>query len=221
LIEARAAGLRFAVGQLGQSIDGRNATASGQSHYINNSAAILHLHRLRALVDAVVVGVGTVLADDPRLTVRHCPGPPPARVVIDPNGRISPAHRCFAEDGARRIVVQTGGHTRASGVEAITLPANGGGIAPGAILDALAERGLRIVLVEGGGTTVSRMLAAGCLDRLHVAVAPLIIGSGRAGIVLPEIASLDEARRPATRCYPLPGGDLLLDCDLHRDAARS
>ena len=221
LIEARAAGRCFALGQLGQSIDGRIATAGGQSHYINNSAAILHLHRLRALVDAVVVGVGTVLADDPKLTVRHCPGPQPARVVIDPNGRMSPSRHCLAEDGARRIVIQTGDHARAGGVETIGLPAGPDGIAPQVILDALAERGLKIVLVEGGGATVSRMLAAGCLDRLHVAVAPLIIGSGRPGIALPAIASLDEARRPATRSYPLAGGDLLLDCDLRRDTARS
>jgi riboflavin-specific deaminase-like protein len=221
LIEARAAGARFVVGQLGQSIDGRIATASGHSHYINNSAALVHLHRLRALVDAVIVGVGTVLADDPQLTVRRCPGPQPARVVIDPNGRTTMARRCFAEDGVPRIVIQADQRARPPGVEVVTLPNGPSGMAPQAMLDVLAERGLKIVLVEGGGTTISRMLAASCLDRLHVAVAPLIIGSGRPGIVLPEIASLNEARRPATTSYRLPGGDLLLDCDLRRDIARS
>jgi riboflavin-specific deaminase-like protein len=221
LIEARAAGARFALGQLGQSIDGRIATASGQSHYIINSAALLHLHRLRALVDAVIVGVGTVLADDPQLTVRRCPGPQPARVVIDPHGRITTARRCFAEDGVERIVIQERHCSRPPGVEIVTLPGGPAGLAPQTILDALAERGLNIVLVEGGATTISRMLAADCLDRLHVAVAPLIIGSGQPGLMLPEIASLAEARRPATTCHPLPGGDLLLDCDLRRDMARS
>ena len=68
------------VGQIGQSLDGRVATETGHSHYINGPEALAHLHRLRALVDAVVIGIGTALADDPQLTVRRVPGPPPARV---------------------------------------------------------------------------------------------------------------------------------------------
>ena len=77
----------FVVGQIGQSLDGRVATAGGHSHYINGPAGLAHLHRLRAIVDAVVVGVGTALADDPQLTVRHVAGRNPARVVIDPGAR--------------------------------------------------------------------------------------------------------------------------------------
>ena len=76
------------VGQCGQSIDARIATSSGQSHYINGEPGLIHLHRLRALVDAVVIGIGTAIADDPQLTVRRVEGPNPARVVIDPNGRL-------------------------------------------------------------------------------------------------------------------------------------
>ena len=76
------------VGQIGQSLDGRIATESGHSKYINGPAGLTHLHRLRALVDAVVIGVGTAIADDPQLTVRRVAGQQPARVVIDPNGRL-------------------------------------------------------------------------------------------------------------------------------------
>src|SRR5262249_44982571 len=103
-----AAGRRdgFALGQIGQSVDGRIATASGHSHYINGPAALDHLHRLRALADAVLVGIGTVLADDPQLTVRRVAGRSPARVVIDPNGRLPPTARLLAEDGVRVIVLQ-------------------------------------------------------------------------------------------------------------------
>src|SRR5262245_16110284 len=93
------------VGQCGQSIDARIATATGHSHYINGAAGLTHLHRLRALVDAVVVGVGTALADDPQLTVRHVAGPQPARVVIDPSGRLPTSARLFAADGVRRLVI--------------------------------------------------------------------------------------------------------------------
>src|SRR5262249_50964780 len=87
------------VGQLGQSLDGRVATPTGHSHYINGAAGLDHLHRLRALVDAVVVGIGTALADDPQLTVRRVAGPQPARVVIDPDGRLPPNARLLANDG--------------------------------------------------------------------------------------------------------------------------
>src|ERR1700744_525260 len=75
------------VGQIGQSLDGRAATSTGHSHYINGAEGLAHLHRLRALMDAVLVGVGTAIADDPLLTVRRVTGPHPARVVIDPKGR--------------------------------------------------------------------------------------------------------------------------------------
>src|SRR5438132_965627 len=95
------------VGQLGQSLDGRIATNSGHSHYINGPAGLDHLHRLRALVDAVVIGVRTALVDNPQLTVRRVSGPHPARVVLDPHGRLPASARVLAADGARRLVVPT------------------------------------------------------------------------------------------------------------------
>ena len=84
----------MAIGQLGQSLDGRVATPTGHSHYINGPAGLNHLHRLRALVDAVVVGIGTAVADDPQLTVRRVSGPQPVRVVIDPKGGCPGAPGC-------------------------------------------------------------------------------------------------------------------------------
>jgi riboflavin-specific deaminase-like protein len=203
------------VGQIGQSLDGRIATPSGHSKYINGPGGLTHLHRLRALVDAVVVGVGTALADDPQLTVRRVAGPHPARVVIDPRGRIGSGARVFAEDGVRRVLLTSAeaACVRPPGVELVALPASGGRIAPADILAALAERGLRRILVEGGAETVSRFMAAGCLDRLHVLVAPIILGSGRAGIDLPPIERADQAMRVPVRAIQLDG-DLLLDCDL-------
>src|SRR6187402_131582 len=93
------------VGQIGQSLDGRIATESGHSKYINGPSGLTHLHRLRALVDAVVIGVGTAVADNPQLTVRRVSGPHPARVVIDPRGRLPPDARLLADDGVRRIVI--------------------------------------------------------------------------------------------------------------------
>lgn len=203
------------VAQCGQSIDARIATATGHSHYINGSAGLTHLHQLRALVDAVLVGVGTVIADDPQLTVRRVAGPSPARVVLDPNGRLPATAKLLAEDGIRRIVVCKEGAVAkfVPGVEIVPIATTENRIAPAAVLAALAERGLRRILIEGGAETVSRFLAARCLDRLHVMIAPIILGSGRASFNLPPIARVDEAIRAPFRVHAL-GEEVLLDCDL-------
>jgi diaminohydroxyphosphoribosylaminopyrimidine deaminase / 5-amino-6-(5-phosphoribosylamino)uracil reductase len=203
------------VAQCGQSIDARIATPTGHSHYINGEAALAHLHRLRALVDAVVVGVGTAIADDPLLTVRRVAGPSPARVVIDPNGRLPPTARVLAHDNVRRLVITAGdAHAKLPiGVEVVPLAVVNKGLAPAAIIMALAARGFRRILIEGGADTVSRFLAAGCLDRLHVLVAPIILGAGRSSLALPPVARVDDATRAPMRAHRL-GDDVLLDCDL-------
>lgn len=217
----------WVIAQLGQSLDGRIATESGASHYINAIEARTHLHRLRAVVDAVVVGVGTVNADDPQLTVRHVPGANPLRVVLDPRRRAGAQARVF-NDGAAptlHVVAEDGDASGGAGdVRCCAMPCAAGGFEPAAVLGWLREAGYRRVLVEGGGVTVSRFLQAGALDRLHVMVAPMLIGSGRPGLVLPPIETLDEAIRPASRCFAC-GVDTLFDLDLraadHRGRARS
>lgn len=208
------------IGQIGQSLDGRIATPTGHSHYINGREAIVHLHRLRALVDAVVVGVGTVIADDPQLTVRlaalSAPGRQPARVVLDPSARMPRGARCLTDDGARRIVVRCSAQPplEVGGVQTVTIPVVNGVMPVGAVLDVLHGLGLRRVLIEGGARTLSHFLAAGRLDRLHVMTAPLIIGSGPVGLQLPDIDHLDQALRPRVSTYVLPCGDILSDCAL-------
>jgi diaminohydroxyphosphoribosylaminopyrimidine deaminase / 5-amino-6-(5-phosphoribosylamino)uracil reductase len=218
------------VGQCGQSIDARIATPSGDSHYINGDAGLDHLHRLRALVDAVVIGVGTAIADNPQLTVRRVLGPNPARVIIDPNGRLPLNARVLTADGSRRIVITTTtGPTRfPADIEIIALAPDNGQLAPAAIACALAERGFRRILIEGGAETVSRFLAAHCLDRLHILVAPIILGAGRASLTLPPLRRIGDAARLPVRAHVLHanvlgakvagtnnvGADVLLDCDL-------
>ena len=203
------------VGQIGQSLDGRAATSTGHSHYINGSDGLDHLHRLRAIVDAVVVGVGTALADDPLLTVRRVAGPHPARVIIDPNGRLPSTARALREDGVRRLIITTAAASSNSpaGIERIALSAVRGLVEPSAILERLAERGFRRILIEGGPATVARFLEARCLDRLHVVVAPIILGGGRSSLDLAPITHCDEALRPHTTTHVL-GNEVLFDCDL-------
>lgn len=203
------------VGQLGQSLDGRIATISGESHYINGEEGLDHLHRLRASVDAVLVGAGTVAADNPQLTVRRCAGRNPARVVIDPRGRLDTDARWLADDGARRILVTSSSVAPPPGVERLAFPA-AEAIDPRAIVEALAGLGLRRVLVEGGARTISAFIDAGALDRLHLIVSSVIIGSGRTGVELQPLARLRDAMRPRTEVYRLGDSDFLFDCDLRK-----
>lgn len=191
------------IAQLGQTLDGRIATVSGHSHYVNGPEALDHLHRLRALVDAVVIGAGTAADDDPSLTTRRVEGPNPVRVLIDPSARV-PADRKLFRDGAAPTLVAGPGR---AGAETLAVD---GEPDPAAILTALSARGHSIVLVEGGANTVSRFLEAGCVQRLHLLVAPTLLGSGRPGIVLPQVASMDGAKRFEARRYAL-GDDTLFD----------
>jgi diaminohydroxyphosphoribosylaminopyrimidine deaminase/5-amino-6-(5-phosphoribosylamino)uracil reductase len=203
------------IGQLGQSLDGRIATEGGASHFVTGPKDIERLHRVRALVDAVIVGAETVAHDDPRLTVRLIEGPDPVRVVLDPSGRLDPERRVFAEPGGETLIVRREGSAGGDGPheELHVSWSEEGGLDLVALLDALRGRGLRRILVEGGGVTVSRFLQAGLLDRLHLTVAPVLIGSGRPSITLDPIGSLDQAIRPRWRRFPL-GEDVLYDLDL-------
>lgn len=202
----------YVVAQLGQSLDGRIATPTGASKYINGPGALDFLHLVRASVDAVVVGIGTVLADDPQLTVRRVPGRSPTRVVIDPNGRLPKEANCLCNDGSTTYVVSRRQNCDSTLARTICIDAGPDGFDPRHIVQALFDAGLRRILIEGGAKTVSRFLAAGALDRLYLLVAPMLLGSGQTGILLPPIDQVDEALKPETRCYRLEGGDVLFDC---------
>jgi diaminohydroxyphosphoribosylaminopyrimidine deaminase / 5-amino-6-(5-phosphoribosylamino)uracil reductase len=206
---------RFVVAHLGQSLDGRIATVDGSSQWVTGPEDVAHNHRMRALFDAVVVGAGTIHCDDPQLTVRLVPGPTPTRVVLDPRRRLAADHGVFSDGAAPTLVVCAGRvgrrGARLGQAEVIGVPARDGALCCAAVLDALAARGLRRVFVEGGGITVSRFLAAGCLHRLQITIAPLIIGSGRPSISLPEIGRLSDGLRPTVRKFDL-GRDVLFEC---------
>jgi riboflavin-specific deaminase-like protein len=210
---ATAAQVPFVVAQLGQSLDGFIATRSGASHYVTGLESLVHLHRLRALCDAVIVGWRTVAADNPQLTVRRVEGKSPMRVVVDAKGQLSPAMRVFANDAPGAIRVTAPGAADLPGVQSIRLAEEMGRIDPVAIVDALAAQGHKRILVEGGGGLVTSFLAAGVLDRLHLAIAPILIGEGRRGLSLPAVESLDDAHRPPSRHFAM-GNDVLFDLDL-------
>lgn len=203
------------VGHLGQSLDGQIATASGASQYVTGPENIRHMHRLRALFDAVIVGANTVECDNPQLTTRLVPGPNPTRVVLDPRRRLRGEQALFRDRAARTLLLCSAGleqdnelgHAEVVGVEAA------GELLPVAsVVAALRARGYKRLFVEGGGVTVSRFLEARALQRLHLTVSSVFLGSGRPGIALPGIDRLDGALRPRVRRFTL-GEDVLFDCD--------
>jgi diaminohydroxyphosphoribosylaminopyrimidine deaminase/5-amino-6-(5-phosphoribosylamino)uracil reductase len=204
----------FVVAQLGQSLDGRIATLTGESRWINGDPALDHLHRLRAHVDAVVVGIGTACEDDPCLTVRRVPGRSPARVIVDPRGRLAATANCLADDGVQRLVIGPERSGFPPGVEFVDVAGEVGRLCPRAIAQSLFERGLTRILIEGGAWTVSRFIEARAIDRLHMLVAPVILGSGKCGIDLEPIQRLDDALRPPAQAYVLDGGEVVFDLDM-------
>ena len=213
-------GRPLTLGHLGQSLDGQVATGSGDSYYITGPENVRHLHRLRALCDAVIVGAATVARDDPQLTVRHVEGANPVRVILDPRGRLPARHRVFTDGQAHTLVVHARGVAAVvqGNAEVLVVPHTDGRLDLRALLTALHARGLIAVFVEGGGATVSGFLEAGLLDRLHVAIAPLVTGSGRPGLSLPARDKIADCLRPAHRVFKM-GGDVLFDCDLRGPSA--
>jgi len=211
---AVAAGESFIVAHLAQSLDGRIAASSGASRWISGDEDLCHTHRMRALADAVIVGADTIRHDDPLLTVRRCSGNHPVRVVIDPARKLPADHQVFTDRSVRTLILAADDHKNVSppaGVELVTLPRDGGVIAPPAITAALAQRGLHWLFIEGGGVTISNFLRAGCLDRLQITVAPVLLGSGKPSLTLPEIAEPSLGMRPQIRRLSL-GADTLFEC---------
>ena len=211
----------IALGHLGQSLDGFIATESGDSQFVTGHANVVHMHWLRGLCDAVVVGAGTVAADDPQLTTRLVPGPHPLRVIFDPSRRLTSDFRVFSGAAPTLYVCRdehvSAGETHVGAAPLVGLPESVPGGAPAALLQLLRARGCARVFVEGGGVTVSAFLEAGLLDRLHLAVAPVIIGNGRPAIRLRPPTQLRDCLRPSYRVFRM-GGDVLFDCDLRATA---
>jgi riboflavin-specific deaminase-like protein len=180
---------------------------------------------MRALCDAVVVGAGTVAADDPQLTTRHVRGPNPLRVVVDPGRRLEPVFKVFTDRQAPTLYVcgrgrlaPDEGHVGSASVADIVEGDAGDEAAQ--VMQLLWARGCARVLVEGGGVTVSAFLEAGLLDRLQIAIAPVLIGEGRPAIRLAPQTHLRDCRRPSYRVYRM-GGDVLFDCVLNVPADRT
>ena len=211
------------IGHLGQSLDGFIATRSGDSQFVTGDDNMVHMHRLRALCDAIVVGAGTVAADNPQLTTRRVTGRSPIRVIVDPQRRLTPSARVFVDEAAPTLYFCghsriAAGETHVGAATVIGIDERDDGSANvGQVLEQLGARRCARVFVEGGGVTVSAFLESNLLDRLQITVAPMLIGDGRPAIRLPPPNRLRDCRRPSCRVFKM-GSDILFDCDLRADA---
>jgi len=209
-------GRPLVIGHLAQSLDGCIAQADGASHWISGEADLDHTHRLRAICDVVLVGAETVARDDCQLSVRRVRGPHPIRVVLDPRARLTPDKKIFQADGGATLWVVGKDHTSLTKphqqVEIVHLEASEGQFELAALVGMLHGQGVRRLFVEGGGVTISHFLRSGLLDRLHMAVAPVLIGGGRPTIGRALGDTLADCPRPSVQIHAM-GSDWLFDCD--------
>jgi GTP cyclohydrolase II len=229
------------IAQLAQSTDGFIAANGGDAVFVSGAADREHLHRLRSLAAVVLVGVSTVLADDPKLTVRAVQGPNPVRAILDPHGRAPLDSHVLTQADAPTVWL-VGEKTPipeslASHVTVLRLPetpdepapgeperaGSAGGVEhcldvpPALILEVLGRHVPGTVLVEGGGRTVSAFLSAGLLDRLFLTIAPVLIGNGVPGLRFTGSEVMAEALRAPFRRHVF-GADVCTEFVFSADA---
>jgi GTP cyclohydrolase II len=210
----------YVVLKYAQTIDGRIATRRGDAKWISGEAERRISHGLRAACDAVLVGVGTAIADDPQLTVRMVPGPSPLRVVLDSTLRLPSTARVL-DDGAGAVVITTAASSeerraalraRAVGVHVVDAGPRGADLA--SALRTLRAVGVASLLVEGGGRVITSFFAEKLVDRLVIGIAPAIMGAGIDAVGDLGIASVAESVRLTNRSVHTVGDDLLVAADV-------
>lgn len=219
-----ATGMPFVTVKFAQTLDGRIATATGDSQWISGPSSLKLAHQLRREHDAIMVGIGTVLRDDPRLTVRLVNGRDPLRVILDSRLRLPVTARVLANGAARHTLVMTtsaanvarAGELESLGAEVLTLEAaaDASGVDVTKALEHLGRRGIASVLVEGGAATVTSLLAARLVNRLVIAIAPKIIGRGTEAIGDLGIERLEDALTFSSFRTRRLGPDIVVDARL-------
>ena len=220
-------GMPFVIWKVATSLDGKTAAHDGSSRWITSPEARADAHQLRAWSDAIVVGVGTVLADDPHLTVRAtelAAAWQPTRVVVDSSGRADPVAAVFAGDAPTLIVTtERAPEARirsweAAGAEVIVLEADGsGGVSPLSLMAALGKRDIQGVLLEGGATLAWSFLRDDAIDRIVQYIAPLVVAGATAhgAAAGAGFAPIDAARGVSFRRVERVGPDLRVEADVH------
>lgn len=202
-VHHRSTGRAFVALKLALTLDGRLAAPDGTSRWITGDGARRMVHRRRLECDAVMVGAGTVLADDPRLDVRAVEaGRQPARVVVDGSGRVPPDAALFGSPGGPVTVATTDAapverrkEWEAAGAEVLVLPRAGDGVELEALCDDLGARGVVEVLCEGGARLATRLLARGLVGSLETHYGAVVVGRGGPDVGDLGVPTMADARR--------------------------
>ena len=217
--------LPFITVKYASTLDGRIATKSGDSKWISSEATLQLAHQLRGEHEAILVGIKTVLADDPQLTTRLVAGRDPLRVIVDSKLEIPMQARVLTDGKADNTLIATAAAAdeekialiKKCGAEVVTVPTEeeSSRLSLAALLVELAHRGVKSVLVEGGSQIITSLFAARLVNRLVVVVAPKIIGRGIAAIDDLGIARLSDAITFRSVEISNLGGDVVFDCRLN------
>jgi riboflavin-specific deaminase-like protein len=211
----------YVVLKFAQTLDGRIATRTGDSKWISGEPERRASHALRAACDAVLVGINTVLADDPQLTVRLVPGASPLRIVLDSTLRIPDASQILG-DAAPTLIITTDRSSperrrdlreRAVGVQVVE-PAPPWGVDLAATLTHLRQAGIRSLLVEGGAAVITSFLRQRLVDRIVVGIAPRILGAGTDAVGDLSVARVSDGLRLTGRSVHRLGDDVVLAGDV-------
>jgi GTP cyclohydrolase II len=208
-----------------QTMDGRIATSTGDAKWISGEPERRVAHAMRAGCDAVLVGVRTMLQDDPQLTVRMVPGASPMRVVLDSNLRTPMTAKVLSDDAATLILCRPDAdparrrELASAGVMVHDVPGGPEGLRIPEVLRLLRSLGVASLLVEGGGRVITSMLEARVVDRVVVSVSPTIIGAGVEAVGPLGVSTVDEGIRLVDRAVYLAGDDLLLGFDVKNGSA--
>jgi GTP cyclohydrolase II len=210
----------YVVLKYAQTLDGRIATSTGDARWISSKKERAVSHALRARCDGIMVGVGTLLSDDPKLTVRLVPGASPVRVVLDSNLRSPLDAHAFDEEAATIVITTdtsdeaTRARLRERNVGVRVVSRGESGVDLGAALRILRREGTETLLVEGGSQVITSLLAAGCVDRLIVSLAPMVMGTGIQGVGDLGTRRVQESVTLENRSVHLVGTDVLIAGDV-------
>jgi GTP cyclohydrolase II len=217
----------YVVIKYAQSVDGRIATSTGDSRWISGEAERALSHTLRAACDAVLVGAGTIMADDPLLTVRLVDGASPRRVVVDSRLSVPLDAAVLGGDAATTVVTTAPGNDakrsilERRGVEVTDVASSEDGVDLVETVAKLRRSGVESLLVEGGARVITSLLRKGLVDRIVVAVAPILLGSGTEAVGDLGVARVCDGLRLSNRSVHVFGDDIVMTWDVATEAARA
>ena len=199
------------IGQIGQSLDGKIALNNGSSHYINEKESITYLHCLRSISDGVLVGVNTIIKDNPLLTTRKIKGQNPIRLIIDPTLKLTNKYKIFKDNNKNIIFTNSSKEKKFKNTTIVKFAKKS---FTQNIYDYLKKTSLQTILIEGGPTTLSHFIELKLLNYMQFIISPTIIGSGIDSIRLKPISDLKNALRPKNTISKL-GKEIIVTLDFN------